>query len=96
VVATRRRFSKEFKQEAVQMANVAGVTITQIANELGIAPRLLGVWRKQLATSGTKAFPGRGKPHDEEMAALKRELARVKKERDFLKEAAAFFAKESK
>jgi transposase len=96
VVATRRRFSKEFKQEAVQMTNVAGVTITQIADELGIAPRLLGVWRKQLATSGTKAFPGRGKPHDEEMAALKRELARVKKERDFLKEAAAFFAKESK
>jgi transposase len=96
VVATRRRFSKEFKQEAVQMTNVAGVTITQIANEIGIAPRLLGVWCKQLATSGTKAFPGRGKPHDEEMAALKRELARVKKERDFLKEAAAFFAKESK
>ena len=95
-MATRRRFSKEFKQEAVQMTNVAGVTITQIAHELGIAPRLLGVWRKQLATSGAKAFPGRGKPHDEEMAALKRELARVKKERDFLKEAAAFFAKESK
>jgi len=78
------------------MTNVAGVTITQIANELGIAPRLLGVWRKQLAASATKVFPGRGKPHDEEMAALKRELARVKKERDFLKEAAAFFAKESK
>ncbi len=95
-MATRRRFSKEFKQEAVQMTNVAGVTITQIADELGIAPRLLGVWRKQLTTSGTKAFPGRGRPHDEEMAALKRELARVKKERDFLKEAAAFFAKESK
>ena len=75
-MATRRRFSKELKQEAVQMTNVAGVTITQIANELGISPRLLGVWRKQLATSGTKAFPGRGKPHDEEMAALKRELAR--------------------
>lgn len=95
-MASRRKFSKEFKQEAVQMTNVAGVTITQIANELGIAPRLLGVWRKQLGTSGAKAFPGRGKPHDEEMAALKRELARVKKERDFLKEAAAFFAKESK
>ena len=95
-MATRRKFSKEFKQEAVQMTNVAGVTITQIAHELGITPRLLGVWRKQLVTSGVKAFPGRGKPHDEEMAALKRELARVKKERDFLKEAAAFFAKESK
>jgi transposase-like protein len=44
-VATTRRFSKEFKREAVQMTNVAGVTITQIANELGIAPRSLGVWR---------------------------------------------------
>ena len=95
-MATRRRFSKEFKQEAVQMTKVAGVTITQIAKELGISPRLLGVWRKGLATSGVKAFPGRGKPHDEEMAALKRELARVKQERDFLKEAAAFFAKELK
>ena len=95
-MATRRKFSKEFKQEAVQMTNVAGVTITQIAHELGITPRLLGVWRKQLAASGEKAFPGRGNPHDEEMAALKRELARVKKERDFLKEAAAFFAKDSK
>ena len=78
------------------MTNVAGVTITQIAHELGITPRLLGVWRKRLQTSGEKAFPGRGKPRDEEMAALKRELARVKQERDFLKEAAAFFAKESK
>jgi transposase len=95
-VANRRRFSKEFKQEAVQMTNVAGVTVTQIANELGIGPRLLGVWRKQLLTSGAKAFPGRGKPLDEETAALRRELARVKKERDFLKEAAAFFARESK
>jgi transposase len=71
-VATRRKFSKEFKQEAVQMRNAAGVTITQIANELGITPRLLGVWRRQLMVSGERAFPGRGRPHDEEMAALKR------------------------
>jgi len=46
--------------------------------------------------SGGAAFPGQGKPRDEEMVSLKRELARVKKERDFLKEAAAFFARESK
>jgi transposase len=95
-VATRRRFSKEFKQEAVEMTNVAGITLTQVAEELGLSPRLLGRWRKELMGSGAKAFPGKGKPRDEEMAALKRELSRVKKERDFLKEAAAFFAKESK
>ena len=46
--------------------------------------------------NGTMPFPGKGNPRDEEMAALKRELARVKKERDFLKEAATFFAKESR
>ena len=45
---------------------------------------------------GTQVFGGQGKPRDEEITRLKRELARVKKERDFLKEAAAFFAKESR
>ncbi len=45
---------------------------------------------------GEEAFPGKGRPRDQEVAALKRELAQVRKERDFLKEAAAYFAKESK
>jgi transposase len=45
---------------------------------------------------GNDAFPGQGQTRDEELVALKRELAQVKKERDFLKEAAAYFAKESK
>ncbi|MEM7060144.1 MAG: hypothetical protein AAF557_21390 [Pseudomonadota bacterium] len=45
---------------------------------------------------GGEAFPGNGRPRDQEVAALKRELAQVKKERDFLKEAAAYFAKLSK
>jgi transposase len=47
-------------------------------------------------TNANAAFPGQGKPRDEEMSQLKRELARVKKERDFSKEAASFFARESK
>ena len=45
---------------------------------------------------GNEAFPGQGRTLDEELVSLKRELAQVKKERDFLKEAAAYFARESK
>jgi len=92
----RRKYSQEFKQEAVQLATEPGVSIRQVAQELGINDSVLRRWCKEQRDFGRKAFHGQGKPRDEEMAALKRELARVKKERDFLKEAAAFFAKESK
>lgn len=92
----RRKYSDEFKLEAVNLVNQSGVSLKQVAEELGINAGMLGRWRKELGEHGSKAFMGKGKARDEEMAALKRELARVKKERDFLKEAAAFFAKESK
>ena len=92
----RRKYSAEFKQEAVALANDPGVTQSQIAGELGINANMLGRWSRECEDSGVQAFGGQGRPRDEEMAALKRELARVKKERDFLKEAAAFFAKELK
>ena len=90
------KYTKEFKIEAVRMANTPGVTLKQMGEELGINSHLPGKWRKQLqAEREAGAFPGQGNPRDEEVAALKRELVRVEKERDFLKEAAAFFAKES-
>ena len=92
----RRKFSEEYKREAVQLATQPGVTMSQVGRELGINASLLGRWCRDFSANGSTAFPGQGKPRDEEMASLKRELARVKKERDFLKEAAAFFARESK
>lgn len=92
----RRKYSDEFKREAVSLANQSNVSLSQVAKELGINAGMLGRWRRELSQHGSKAFSGQGHARDEEMAALKRELARVKKERDFLKEAAAFFAKESK
>ena len=92
----RRKFSDEFKQEAVRLATQSGVTKSQVGRELGINPNLLGRWCRDYSANGAKAFPGQGKPRDEEMASLKRELARVKQERDFLQEAAAFFARQSK
>jgi transposase len=92
----RRKFSDEYKREAVRMATQPGVTKSQVAQELGLNANLLDRWCRDYAANGAAAFPGQGKPRDEEMASLKRELARVKKERDFLREAATFFAKESK
>ncbi len=95
-MASRRRFSDEYKREAVRLTTQSGVTKSQIGRELGINANLLGRWCRDYAAHGAAAFPGPGKPRDEEMASVKRELARVKKERDFLHEAAAFFARESK
>lgn len=92
----RRVFSDEFKLEAVRLTQDEGVTKVQIAQELGIGAGLLGRWARELRERGAVAFPGKGKPHDAEMADLKRELARVRKERDFLREAAMFFAKAPK
>ena len=94
-MSKRRKYSQEFKREAVAMTLADGVTLSQVARELGIGANMLGRWRRELNGAGAKAFQGQGKPRDEEMAGLKRELARVKKERDFLREAATFFAKES-
>lgn len=91
----RRTYSKEFKLEAVQLSKEPGVTVRQVAQELGIGESALTRWRRELREEGQQAFIGQGHARDEEMMRLRRELNRVKKERDFLKEAAAFFAKES-
>lgn len=95
-MATRRKFSQEYKHEAVQLAVSSNRSVSQVARELGISPNILSRWCREAQEDGGKAFPGQGKPRDEEIANLKRELARVRKERDFLQEAAAFFAKVSK
>ena len=91
-----RRYSAEFKREAIRRACEEGVTDAQICKELGISTRQFCRWRDELHLLGEDAFPGRGRSRDDEVTRLKRELAQVKKERDFLKEAAVFFAKESK
>ena len=95
-MARRRTFSKEFKREAVALADSSGRTNWQVAEELWLHESLLQKWRRQLRKEGPQAFPGVGTARDEEVARLKRELAQVKRERDFLRDAAAFFAKESK
>jgi len=66
-----------------------------VARELGIRENLLTRWKREAQSPGKVVFGGSGTPRDEELAQLKRELTRVKKERDFLREAATFFAKGS-
>ena len=91
----RRKFSEEIKREAVGLARLPDANISPIAQDLGIGSNLLWRWRRELESGAKKPFPGAGVSRDQELLALKRELARVKKERDFLRDAAAFFAKES-
>lgn len=91
----RRKFSVEYKREAVAMLEAPGVTVRQIAAELGMGANVLGRWRRELRRHPQQAFVGNGRSRDEEVSQLRRELARVTKERDFLREAAAFFARAS-
>jgi len=95
-MAMRKKFSQEYKHEAVQVAKSSQQSMSQVARDLGISPNLLTRWCRESAAGGAKVFPGNGKPRDEEIANLKRELAQTRKERDFLQEAAAFFARVSK
>ena len=92
----RRRFSAEYKHEAVAMLDAPGVSVGQIATELGIGATVLGRWRREVRQESAQAFVGQGRPRDENLALLRRELARVTKERDFLREAAACFARASR
>ena len=95
-MGARRKFTAEYKREAVAMLETSGVAVSQIAADLGIGANILGRWRREVRQVPKQAFVGNGRPRDEEVGQLRRELARVTKERDFLREAAAFFARASK
>lgn len=96
----RRQFSAEFKLEAVRLAAASPDRPAAVARKLGIRADMLRKWRRQFATaaSGADAFPGHGQvtSQDEELRRVKRELEVVRQERDFLRKAAAYFAKESR
>jgi transposase len=94
-MSKRRKYSREFKREAVQLVRQPDVSCAQVARELGIGANLLTRWKREADAGGQRVFSGTGSARDEEVARLKRELARVTKERDFLRDAATFFAKES-
>jgi transposase len=96
----RRSFTPEFKQEAVRLSLESGRPISQVARELEVRSDQLRHWKQEVtrgeATRGTEGGPPAGETPEQELRRLRRELAVVRQERDFLKKAAAFFAKESR
>jgi transposase len=91
---SRKKYSQEFKLEAVKQVVEQGRTVASVAEGLGVNPGLLSRWKKELATAGSTAFPGNGNPNsaDDEMRQLRKELATARQERDILKKALGFFA----
>ena len=82
----RKRYSAEFKREALRRANEPGVTDLLVAEELGISARQLRRWRDAVKRDGENAFPGQGKSRDEEMTRLKRKLrSRVRRQAEWPK-----------
>jgi len=90
-MAKPRKYTAEFKSEAVQMMRNSNVPVSSNASVLRINANNLGRRGRELLETGGKAFQGLRNTRDEEIAALKCELARVKNEREFLDEAVAFF-----
>ena len=96
-MGTRRQFSREYKLEAVKLVKERGVSVPQAARDLDVHENVLRKWVREAAAAPKEAFPGNGvmRPEQAELDRLKKENAKLRMERDILKKAAAYFAKES-
>jgi transposase len=93
-----RHFSREYKRDAVQLVTEKGMPVGKVARELDIHPNLLHLWRRKFMAGGDKAFVGKGRvtAEEAEIKGLRKELEKVKEERDILKKALAVFSKQNK
>jgi transposase len=92
-----KKYSSEFKREAVRLMDVSNRPASEVAMELGIRRNQLYKWKTQLDGKGAQAFTGRGRPRKDaqsEVSRLKQENDRLREENEILKKAAVFFAKE--
>jgi transposase len=94
---TRKQYTKEFKKEAVELVAKQNYTIAQAARSLGISGNMLARWKREYLAKEKQAFPGTGhqSAEIEELNRLREENSRLKLEKEILKKAAAFFARES-
>ena len=97
-MTTRKKYSKEFKLDAVSLVLEQGYSRAEASRNLGINPNVLGRWVKEHQQDEGQAFRGNGKltPEQEEIRRLKEENKRLKMEKEILKKATVFFAKETK
>ena len=92
----RRKFSREYKLEAVRLVRERGVGVAQASRDLDVHENVLRKWVREYGSDPGQAFPGQGqmKPEQLEIERLRKEVAKLKAERDILKKAAAYFAKD--
>lgn len=92
-----KRYSREFKLEAIRLAAESDKPVTVVARELGLRVNQIYKWKQQLEAKGDGAFPGHGRQAglEAENARLRRELAAAKEETQILKKAVKYFARES-
>ena len=94
---TRRSYTEACKEEAVRLVRESGHPVAHVARDLGIADHLLYRWRAERQQAENQGHTRQSmRAEQEELARLRRENATLKQERDFLRRAAAFFAKESR
>ena len=94
----RRRYTREFKIDAVRRVLEDGQPQQHVARDLGVSANTLAAWKRAYQEDCEQAFPGNGrqKPDDAELTRLRREVARLKREVEILKKAAVYFARESR
>jgi transposase len=92
----RRLYSPEFKAEAVALVLEHGVSLNQTARDLGVPPSTLEAWVKKTRERGSASGEASNETELEELKRLRREVRILREERDILKKAAAFFAKETR
>lgn len=101
-VRRRRTFTPEFKLEAVRLASMDDRKVSEVARELGLNAEMLRQWKRQaearVGQTGSDVFPGQGKltSQDEEIRRLRREVLVLREEREILKKATVFFAKDTR
>jgi len=93
----RKSYSREFKLSAVKMILEEGMSIAQVSRDLGVNENSLYNWKKKYFEDSSQLFPGKGKqsPEAEKIRELEKENRELRMERDILKKATAFFAKEN-
>jgi len=91
----RKKYSKEFKMEALKLAEKTG-NLSKVASDLGIRPNMLYLWKKELELRPEKAFPGNGNPIEKELHDLRKDKARLEEEVEILKKASGIFLRLSR